>query len=69
MWRSRGNNKTTGKDNDGQHTHQSHRMWYRLKKDGGGDCNDGELGKCEGTIVGAVGVCVCFWPPVTTGLL
>ncbi len=46
---------TTGNDKDGQHTQQSHRMRYRLEEDGGGNGNDGELGKCEGTTVDTVG--------------
>ena len=60
-----GNNMTAGNDNDGKHTQQSNRMRYRLEEDGDSDGNDGGLGMT----VEAVGVCVCFWPPVTDGLL
>jgi hypothetical protein len=44
-----------GNDKDEQHTQKSHRMWYRLEEDSGGDGNGGGLGKFEGTTVDAVG--------------
>jgi hypothetical protein len=52
---SRGDNTMRGNDNDGQHTQQSNRMWYRLEEDGGGNGNDGGLGECEGAMVDDVG--------------
>ncbi len=52
---SRGDNTTTGNDNDGQHKQQSNRMQYRLREDGGSDGKDGGLGEYEGTTVDAVG--------------
>ncbi len=54
-WGNRGNNMTTGNNKDGQHKQQSHRTWYRLEEDGGGDGNDGGLRKCKGMTVATVG--------------
>ncbi len=45
----------TGNDHDGQHKKQSNRMWYRMGEDGGGDGDNGGLGKYEGRMVDAVG--------------
>jgi hypothetical protein len=52
---SRGNNTTRSNNNNRQHSQQSNRMQYRLEEDGGSNGNDGGLGKCEGTMVDAVG--------------
>jgi hypothetical protein len=55
VWESRGNNTTMGNNNNGKHKQQSNRMWYSLGEDSGGNGDDGGLGKCESTMVDAVG--------------